>query len=110
MKKPFAFAAISALAGLGALGSLAGSAGAIDTATDANTGYIKQYAISYTSPADSTQPVHKGLPPGLPVDTLCVRKGQTLNGNPYWFLISHEGDLGYVHRDDISAPAETPSC
>jgi hypothetical protein len=97
---------LSALAGIAAVAGLAGSA----SAAESNTGYIKQYAISYTSPSDHTQPVHKGLAPGTPVDTRCVREGQPLNGNPYWFLIEKDGDLGYVHRDVISAPVDTPRC
>jgi hypothetical protein len=106
MKKILALATISAVAGFGAVAGLAGSASAADT----NTGYIKQYAISYSSPSDTSMPVHKGLAPGTPVDTLCVRPGQPLNGNPYWFLINMDGDRGYVHRDVIAPPANTPSC
>ncbi|HKA03675.1 MAG TPA: hypothetical protein VKD67_05080 [Acidimicrobiales bacterium] len=73
MKRALALAAISAVAGFGAVAGLAGSASAADT----GTGYIKQYAISYTSPSDRSLPVHKGLAPGTPVDTRCVRQGQS---------------------------------
>jgi hypothetical protein len=106
MKKALALAAISAVAGFGTIAGLAGSAGAVET----NTGYIKRYAISYSSPSNASYPVHKGLPPGTPVDAVCVRPGQELNGNAYWFLIREAGDLGYVHVDDISAPVDTPKC
>jgi len=106
MKKVLALATISAVAGFGAVAGLAGAA----NAADSNTGYIKQYAISYSSPSDTSVPVHKGLAPGTPVDTVCVRQGQALNGNSYWFLIDKDGDLGYVHRDAIWAPADTPKC
>jgi hypothetical protein len=106
VKKILALASLAAVAGLGVTAGLAGSA----SATDANIGYIKQYGISYSSPSDATAPVHKGLPPGTPVDTLCVRKGQVLNDNPYWFLIEKDGDVGYVHRDDIAPPADVRSC
>jgi hypothetical protein len=106
VNKILALTGLSAVAGIGAVAGLAGSA----SAGEGNTGYIKQYAISYTSPSNATVPVHKGLPPETPVDTLCVRKGQELSGNPYWFLIDHDGYLGYVHRDDIAPPADVPSC
>ncbi len=106
VKKILALTSLSAVAGIGAVAGLAGSA----RAADGNTGYIKQYAISYTSPSNATRPVHKGLPPGTPVDTHCVRKGQVLDGNPYWFIIGKDGDVGYVHSHDISAPADTPDC
>ena len=109
MKKVLALATVSAVAGFGAVAGLAGLAGSA-SAADSNTGYIKQYAISYSSPSDASFPVHKGLAPGTPVDTVCVRQGQALNGNSYWFLIDKDGDLGYVHRDAIWAPADMPSC
>ena len=108
MKKRIALASLTALAGIGAVAGLAGSASAAETA--GTTGYIKQYAISYTSPSDVSFPVHKGLPPNTPVETMCTREGQELNGNPTWFLIKRNGDLGYVHRDVISASTETPDC
>ena len=109
--KKLALATIAAVAGFGAVAGVAGAASAADTnAADGGTGYIKQYAISYTSPSDATVPVHKGLAPGEPVDTLCARKGQVLNGNPYWFLIDKDGSLGYVHRDVIAPPADVPWC
>jgi hypothetical protein len=106
MKKALALAAMSAVVGIGAFAGLAGSASA-DTA---DTGYIKRYAISYVSPSVDTRPVHKGLAPGTPVETHCVREGQPLNGSSHWFIIEKDGDVGYVHRDDISAPPDTPRC
>jgi hypothetical protein len=106
MKK---FLALVAMSGVAAVGGLAGLAGAA-SAADSNTGYIKQYAISYTSPSDKTLPVHKGLAPNTPINTLCVREGQVLEGNPYWFLVEKDGDLGYVHRDFIAPPADVRSC
>src|SRR5215217_2398073 len=107
MKKRLALATMTAVAGIGAAVGFAGSAGA-DTA--GATGYIKHYAISYTSPSEVSIPVHKGLQPNTPVDTLCARQGQELHGNSTWFLISKDGDLGYVHRDVIAAPTGTPRC
>jgi hypothetical protein len=107
MKNAIALATLTALAGAGAVLGAAGSAGA-DTA--GKTGYIKQYAISYTSPADYSIPVHKGLPPNTPVDTLCVREGQEIDSSKTWFMIKKDGDIGYVHRNVISAPVDTPAC
>jgi len=106
--KRIALASLTALAGIGAVAGLASSAGAAETA--GTTGYIKQYAISYTSPSDASYPVHKGLQPNTPVETMCAREGQELNGNATWFLIKRDGDLGYVHRDVIAAPVDTPRC
>jgi len=106
MKKAIALATLTALAGAGAVG-LAGSA---DADTTGGTGYIKQYAISYTSPSELSYPVHKGLQPNTPVETLCVRQGQELDNSTTWFLIKKDGVPGYVHRNVISAPADTARC
>lgn len=113
MKKALALAALSAVAGFAGLAGVAGSANAADaddTNARANTGYIKQYTMSYASPSTHTDLVHKGLQPGTPVETHCVREGQLLNGNSRWFIIEKDGDVGYVHGDVISAPVDTPRC
>jgi hypothetical protein len=111
MKKVLALATMSALAGFGALAGLGGGVNAANAAeADANTGYIKQYTMSYVSPSDTTRPVHKGLAPGTPVETHCMREGQLVNDSNFWFIIEKDGDVGYVHRDVISAPVDTPKC
>ena len=73
MKKAIVLAILAMLAGMGTVLGLAGSAGADTTS---KTGYIKQYAVSYTSPSEHSYIVHKGLQPNTPVETLCVREGQ----------------------------------
>jgi hypothetical protein len=105
MRKRFALAALSAVAGLGAVVGLAGTAGATES-----TGYIKHHTTSFTSPSTVSTAVHHNLTPETPVNTKCFREGQVRNGNPYWFLIEKNGDLGYVHVDAISAPKDTPHC
>jgi hypothetical protein len=107
MRKRIALAALSTVAGIGAMVGLAGTASAADTAA---TGIIKQYATSYTSPSNTSIVVHKGLTEGTAVDVRCFREGQVLNGNGYWFLIEKNDELGYIHRDAISAPSDVPHC
>ena len=110
MKKVLALAALSAVAGFAGLAGVAGSANAADADAAANTGYIKQYTMSYSSPSVHTDMVHRGLQPGTPMETHCVREGQLLNGNSRWFIVEKDGDVGYVHGDVISAPVDTPRC
>jgi hypothetical protein len=105
MRKLIAAVALFALAGLGALAGLAGSASAAES-----TGIIKRYTTSYTSPSESSSPVHYNLAPGSSVSTLCFREGEPMDGNAYWFLIEKNGDRGYVHRDAIVPPAVLPHC
>ncbi len=105
MRKLIALATLSAVAGVGTVTGLAGTASA-----DSATGIIKQYTMSYTSPSDTSYAVHKGLPQGQPVEALCARDGQVLDGNGTWFLIKKDGNLGYVHLDKISAPTDLPEC
>ncbi len=104
MRKLVAIAALSTAAAAGVVG-LASTASAA-----APTGYIKQFATSYTSPSNMSVPVHTGLKAGTEVETLCFREGQPLDGNSYWFLIQKDGNLGYVHRDAIAPPADTRHC
>ena len=104
MRKLVAIAALSTAAAAGAVG-LASTASAA-----APTGHIKHFATSYTSPSNTSIPVHTGLKAGTEVETLCFREGQRLNGNSYWFLIKKDGDMGYVHRDSIAPPADTRHC
>lgn len=92
--------------GAGAVVGVASSAGA----ESASTGYITRYANSYVSPSSYTGIVHKGLQPGTPIDTICAREGAEIDGNTIWFIVSKDGDVGYVHRSDISAPADTAYC
>ena len=87
---------------------LAGSASATGPADSPNS-WIKKPATSYTSPSDQSIRVHT-LQPGETVQTLCFVEGQTLNGNFYWFRIIKGGDLGFVHRDAISVPADLRHC
>ncbi len=105
MEKLFKFTA-GAVVGLGAVVGVATSAGA----ESASTGYITRYANSYASPSSYTGIVHKGLQPGTPIDTICAREGAEIDGNKMWFIVSKDGEVGYVHRSDISAPVETPYC
>ena len=107
MKKAIALAILAVLAGIGTVLGLAGSAGADTTG---KTGSIKQYAISYTSPSEHSYIVHKGLQPNTPVETLCVREGQEIDSSTTWFMITKDGDIGYVRRSVISAPIDTPRC
>ena len=76
-----------------------------DRRADSPNSWIKKLATSYTSPSDQSIRVHT-LQPGETVQTLCFVEGQTLNGNFYWFRIIKGGDLGFVHRDAISVPAD----
>jgi hypothetical protein len=111
MRTRIALAALSAVAGLGALVGFAGQASAAnDSAASTTTGWIKQYTTSFTSPSTTSIPVHTGLSEGTPVDVHCFREGQKINGNGYWFIIEKDGEVGYVHRDAISAPTTTPHC
>jgi hypothetical protein len=94
--------------------SLAGVAAIVGPATAAapqaaGTGTIINYATSYTSPSNTSIPVHH-LVPGEQVETLCFREGQVLNGNPYWFLIRSDGETAYVHRGSISPPPDLRHC
>jgi hypothetical protein len=109
MKKVLALAALSAVAGVAGLAGVAGSANAAD-ADAANTGHIKRYTMSYSSPSANSDIVHRGLQPGTPIETHCVREGQPLDGTSRWFIVEKDGDVGYVHGDVISAPVETPRC
>ena len=105
MRKLIALATLSAVAGIGAVAGVAGTASA-----DTSTSIIKNYTTSYTSPSDTSFPVHKGLQPYTPVETMCFREGQTLRNNPLWFLIEKDGNLGYVHRDAIDVKGAVPPC
>jgi hypothetical protein len=102
------------LAGVGAIGAaLAAVAWQPDTAkaatTAAGTGTIIDYATSYTSPSNTSIPVHH-LKPGEQVETYCFREGQVLNGNPYWFVIRTGEQTAYVHRASISPPQGVRHC
>jgi hypothetical protein len=101
------------IAALGAVGVAAVSAGqpaAAKAATPAaGTGTIIDYATTYTSPSNTSVPVHH-LKPGDKVETYCFREGQVLNGNPYWFAINTGGETAYVHRSSISVPQGVLHC
>jgi hypothetical protein len=103
------------VAGVGAMGGavLAVAGWHPDTAaaatTAAGTGTIIDYATSYTSPSNTSIPVHH-LEPGEQVETYCFREGQVLNGNPYWFAIRTGGQTAYVHRSSISPPQDVRHC
>jgi hypothetical protein len=103
------------LAGIGAVGvaGLAMAGSNPDTAkaatTAAGTGTIIDYATSYTSPSNTSIPVHL-LKPGQEVDTYCFRDGQVLDDNPYWFAIHTDGQTAYVHRSSISVPQGLQHC
>jgi hypothetical protein len=93
-----------------ALGATAyAAAGANAAGTPAGTGKIIDYATSYTSPSNTSVPVHN-LKPGQEVETYCFREGQVLDGNPYWFAINTGGETAYVHRSSISVPAGVLHC
>jgi hypothetical protein len=103
------------VAGVGAMaGAVLATAGwhpdAAQAATAAaGTGTIIDYATSYTSPSNTSIPVHH-LEPGKQVETYCFREGQVLNGNPYWFVIRTGGQTAYVHRSSISPPQDVRHC
>jgi len=99
---------VAAIAAVGVAGFFAaGSAKA--AGTPAGTGTIIDYATSYTSPSNTSIPVHH-LEPGEKVETYCFREGQVLDGNPYWFAIRTDGQTAYVHRSSISVPQNTLHC
>jgi hypothetical protein len=91
------------------------AAGLVALACTANAGdsssggMIKQRTMSYTSPANTSQPVQR-LIPGQPVDVVCVTNGQTINGNSYWARINSDGLGAFVHRDAVHIPIYTPFC
>jgi hypothetical protein len=93
---------------VGAVAATAGTASAAEEVAG-KPGTIIGYATSYTSPSNTSIPVHH-LKPGTNVETMCFREGQVLNGNPYWFLIKYDGQTAYVHRDAISAPHDLRHC
>jgi|ERR671923_310020 hypothetical protein len=102
------------VAGVGALGGAALAVGwhpdaAHAATTAAGTGTIIDYATSYTSPSNTSIPVHH-LKPGEQVETYCFREGQVLNGNAYWFVIRTGGQTAYVHRASISPPQDVRHC
>ena len=102
-------------AALGAVGvavlAAAGQPGTAKAATTpaVGTGTIIDYATTYTSPSNTSVPVHH-LKPGDKVETYCFREGQVLNDNPYWFAINTGGETAYVHRSSISVPAGLLHC
>ena len=83
------------------------TANASDNSNDG--GMIKQSTMSYTSPSNTSQPVQR-LSRGTPVDIVCVSNGQTINGNSYWARINSDGLTGFVHRDAVHIPINTPFC
>ena len=102
-------AALGAI-GVAALATAGWSPGTAKAATAAaGTGTIIDYATSYTSPSNTSIPVHH-LEPGEKVETYCFREGQVLDGNPYWFAIRTDGQTAYVHRSSISVPQNTLHC
>ena len=82
-----------------AAGFAAGPASAAGAAGSTTT--IKQDVRSYTSPSDSSVVVHR-LKAGMEVEVLCFRDG--------WFLISKDGEVGYIERYAIDPPSDLPSC
>jgi hypothetical protein len=93
-----------AAASLVALACTANASGSSDG------GMIKQPTMSYTSPSNKSQPVHKNLSRGTPVDVVCVAEGQPVNGNSYWARINTDGQTGFVPRDAVHIPLDTPLC
>ena len=88
--------------------ALACTANASDSSSSGG-GMIKQPTMSYTSPANTSQPVQR-LIPGQLVDVVCVISGQTINGNSYWARINSDGLGAFVHRDAVHIPSYTPFC
>lgn len=93
--------AVAALSAAGVLGGLASNSEA--AAGESAAGVTKGFATTYTSPSNTSVPVHH-LSPNTTVDTLCFREGQVLNGNPLWFIINVDGQSAYIHRDLIAVP------
>ena len=91
--------------------ALACTANASDSSSggSGSGGMIKQPTMSYTSPANTSQPVQR-LSPGQPVDVVCVTNGQTINNNSYWARINSDGVGAFVHRDAVHIPAYTQFC
>ena len=107
---PVLWVAAIAAVGLAGLFSAGWHADTAKAATPAaGTGTIIDYATSYTSPSNTSIPVHN-LKPGEKVETYCFREGQVLNGNPYWFAIRTDGQTAYVHRSSISVPQNVLHC
>jgi hypothetical protein len=42
--------------------------------------------------------------------TVCVAEGQPVNGNSYWARINTDGQTGFVPRDAVHIPLDTPLC
>ena len=107
MRKLVLIAALS-VAGVAAMVGAA-TAAAKHRPHAAGTGTIIGHATSYSSPSNTSIPVQH-LRNGEKVEVLCFRQGQVLHDNPYWFLIRHNGVMGYVHRHSISPPHDVRHC
>jgi hypothetical protein len=90
----------------------------IATATSANAqssaedhiGYITQATTSYVYPTNQSTPVHYGFKAGDQVVVRCFTEGQELQGNHYWFRITKDGNLGFVHRSAMATATGIPHC
>jgi hypothetical protein len=74
-----------------AAAAIVGLACSANASTSSNTGVITQNTTSYTSPSNTSVPVHT-LAQGTQVDVKCYTEGQDLNGSFIWARIMHDGE------------------
>ena len=106
MRKIVAATVMAAAVAVGAVG-IAAEASAQD---GLSSGVVKLPTTSFTSPSDTTTPVHQGLRPGQRATIVCWTEGQDLAGSNVWFRIGLSGELGYVHRGAIVPDGYVSHC